>query len=176
MSQTSEHDISRCVLPGETSLSFLVLGAALVFSLIPQFARALRYHLIFGLLGNNWTAGLLIAVAFAVIWIAFRYCAARRRTSAAAGFGTAALIALVICLPPLAIAVALGARTLSSGRVSWQLELSSTIILSKHGQYLQEQLVFLKASSESRTVCHFRCTEAGNIAQSYWLLGCLHSW
>lgn len=79
----------------ETSLPLLLLGAIISVLAIPQLAGPF-----YGGFDYDWIAGVLLTAAFAAIWLLFQWRATRRGQRYPAGFGIAAIIGLVLCLPP----------------------------------------------------------------------------
>jgi hypothetical protein len=84
----------------ETSLPLLLSGAAITAACIPQLIWPGTWSL-----PGSWLAAALLTVAFAACWLTFRRRAKKNGGRYRRGFGIAALIGLVLSLPPLAIAV-----------------------------------------------------------------------
>jgi hypothetical protein len=98
--------------PRETSFPLIVLGvvmsAVMLVGLLwtPSAVHAEGFGgevLAFASNNNGWSAGPILALAFAAIWLVFRWRAAKHGGRPVPGFGIAAVIAFVLCVPPIAI-------------------------------------------------------------------------
>lgn len=78
-----------------TSLPLLVLGGATALGVAPQLSSG----------GDDALAGLLMTLAFAAIWLAFRFRASRAGVDRGTGFGVASLLGLYVILTIVGFAV-----------------------------------------------------------------------
>lgn len=84
--------------PHETSLTLVLLGAAVSISVAAQLAWHGGIWIGFG---PDGLTAVMLTLAFAVLWLMFRRRAAVRDLSSPQGYGLAAIIGLAISLPPL---------------------------------------------------------------------------
>jgi hypothetical protein len=98
--------------PHETSFPLIVLGVVMSAMMLvgvlwtPSTVHAEGFGgeiLAFVSNNNGWSAGPILALAFAAIWLVFRWRAARHDRRPVPGFGIAAVVAFVMCVPPIAV-------------------------------------------------------------------------
>jgi hypothetical protein len=98
--------------PRETSFPLIVLGVVISAAMLvgvlwtPSTVHAEGFGgeiLAFVSDNNGWSAGPIRTLAFAAIWLVFRWRAASHDRRPVPGFGIAAVVAFVMCVPPITV-------------------------------------------------------------------------